>query len=152
MTPVGPEGDVFQNVIAFCSPLKWAATVYPHWKIALWRSVQHPTFTQKYCAIESLVLLNWMYASSNSSRLFVYEYVYLILQRDNKRHSFLWISNLLDISDYHTDAPHQVSPDTKSTMCDWKSMFQCLSSFNKALGVLHHLHHHLGPHKNPRSI
>lgn len=57
-----------------------------------------------------------------SSRLFVCEDVYLMLQSDNRQSSFLWISNLLDISDYPTDASG-VHRHKKSTMCEWKSMF-----------------------------
>lgn len=44
-----------------------------------------------------------------TSRLFVCEDVYLMLQSDNGHSSILWISNLLDISDYPAEAPHQVS-------------------------------------------
>lgn len=89
------------------------------------------TYTQKYCAIVCLptpVMDGW------SSRLFVCEDVYLMLQSDNRQSSFLWISNLLDISDYPTDAPHQVSSVTKSTMCDWKSMFEWLPTETKTWG------------------
>lgn len=57
-----------------------------------------------------------------------------MLQSDNRQSSFLWISNLLDISDYPTDAPHQVSSGTKSTMCDWKSMFEWLPAETKTWG------------------
>lgn len=91
-----------------------------------------------------------------SSRLFVCEDVYLMLQSDNRQSSFLWVSNLLDISDYPTDAPHQVSTVTKKAPC--VSENQCFNGSPAETKTWGPFTASLlpppfpGPHKNPRSI